>query len=1188
MNTVVGARFGNYRAGVRFGQLSLDLVEKKNLDRFKARVYLACGCVVIPWGRHIRAGALLLRRSLETALETGDQTYAVYAHCNLVSNRLTSADPLAEVQREAESALEFGQKARFGPVVDIVTGQLGFIRSVRGLTREFGSFSDDGFDESRFEQHLEASRSFIACWYWINKLRARFYAGDYAQAVAAAARARPLLQATSGLFEEADYHFYAALARAAASDSATPDERREHAGALAEHHQRLALWAENCPENFANRAALVGAEMARLEGRELEAEHLYEQAIRSAREQGFVQNEALAYELAARFYAARGLDDIAHLYLRPARQCYARWGADGKVRQLDERYPRLREEEPAPDSRATIGEPVERLELATVLRVSQAVSGEIVPEKVVGAVLRTAIEHAGAVRGVLIVPRGDELRIQAEGRTTGSSIAVRVREVLISSATVPESVVRFAARARESVSLDDASTRGGFENDDYVRREHALSVLCLPLLQQGQLMALLYLENNLAAGVFTPARMAVLKVLASQAAMSLEKTRLYRELQQREAKIRRLVDANIIGIITYDLDGRIFEANDAFLRMVRYDRQDLVSGSLRWTDLTPPEWRERDERLIPDLTKSGTLQPFEKEYFRKDGSRVPVLIGVASFEEKGNQGVAFVLDLTERKRAEQRVLAEHRATRILAEAVTVEEAMPEILQALCECLGWDLGAWWLIDREAGLLRCTELWRTPSVEAALFEAATRATTFAPGSGLVGGVWASRAPTCISDVVQDPTFLRAGVALREGLHAAFAFPILLGGEVLGVIDLVSREIRQPDQELLDMMATLGSQIGQFIERRRAEQALRESERESRLIVNTIPGFVMVLTPAGGLEVVNDQIVEYVGQPLEVVRRWRVNKMVHPEDVPRVVETITKGRASGEAYGFETRVRRFDGVYRWFQVRHRPLRDTRGQVTRWYALLTDIDDRKRAEAELGEAYSDLAHVTRVTTMGELTASIAHEVKQPITAALTSAQTALRWLEAQPPELGEVRAALSRTVRAGKRAGDVIGRIRALVTKAPPRKDSVEINDAIREVVELTRGEAAKNGVSVRTDLAEGLPLIQGDRVQLQQVILNLILNGIEAMAGVGEASRELKIRSRGDDGGGVRVAVADLGPGVAAGELEQVFAAFYTTKPGGLGLGLSICRSIIETHDGRLWASPDEPRGAVFQFTLPTTAR
>ena len=238
-------------------------------------------------------------------------------------------------------------------------------------------------------------------------------------------------------FEEADYHFYAALARAAASDSATPDERREHTEALAEHHQRLALWAENCPENFANRAALVGAEIARLDGRELEAERLYEQAIRSAREQGFVQNEGLAYELAARFYAARGFEVFEDLYLRRARHCYQRWGADGKVRQLDELYPRLREHEPALDSRGTSGAPVEQLELATVLKVSQAVSGEMILDRLLERLMRAAIEHAGAERGLLIARRGDELQIQAQATASGADVTVHLRDSDHAEAALP-------------------------------------------------------------------------------------------------------------------------------------------------------------------------------------------------------------------------------------------------------------------------------------------------------------------------------------------------------------------------------------------------------------------------------------------------------------------------------------------------------------------------------------------------------------------------------------------------------------------------------------------------------------------------------------------------------------------------------------------------------------------------------
>jgi signal transduction histidine kinase len=374
-----------------------------------------------------------------------------------------------------------------------------------------------------------------------------------------------------------------------------------------------------------------------------------------------------------------------------------------------------------------------------------------------------------------------------------------------------------------------------------------------------------------------------------------------------------------------------------------------------------------------------------------------------------------------------------------------------------ECLGWDLGVLWRVDREAGVLRCVELWHKASIEVPEFERVSREFTFVPGLGLPGRVWSSLEPEYIPDVVSDENFPRGSIAEREGLHAAFGFPILLGGEVLGVVEFFSREIRQPDQELLNMLATIGSQIGQFIERKRAEEAFREVQLE------------------------------------------------------------------------------------------------------------------------------LAHANRVATLGQLSASITHEVNQPITAAVTYASAARRFLSAQPPNLHEVDDALSLVVREGNRAGEVVGRIRALIKKAPARKDAVAINDAILEVIALTRTEAANNSVSVRTQLAEGLPRIQGDRVQLQQVLLNLIINAIEAMRDVGEEERELLISSRSEPDG-VSVEVRDSGPGFAPAALERVFEAFYTTKPGGLGLGLSICRSIIEAHDGRLWASANVPRGAIFGFIAP----
>jgi PAS domain S-box-containing protein len=253
--------------------------------------------------------------------------------------------------------------------------------------------------------------------------------------------------------------------------------------------------------------------------------------------------------------------------------------------------------------------------------------------------------------GCLFFRAGAGPRIAAEA-TTGDTIVVQLRDEPLTATPLPESVVHYVLRVRESVILDDATT-SPFAADPYIDQGQARSLLCMPLLNQGQLIGVLYLENNLTPRVFAPARIAVLKLIAAQAAISLENARLYRDVAEREAKIRRLVDSNIVGIFIWELEGRIIEANDAFLRTVGYDREDLASGRLHRTNLSPPEWRNRDERSIIELKTRGTVLPFEKEYFRKDGSRVPVLIGSARFEDNGSQGVAFVLDLTERKQTEE-------------------------------------------------------------------------------------------------------------------------------------------------------------------------------------------------------------------------------------------------------------------------------------------------------------------------------------------------------------------------------------------------------------------------------------------------------------------------------------------------------------------------------------------------------
>ncbi|WP_437917134.1 AAA family ATPase [Sorangium sp. So ce302] len=532
LGSLLGSHFGDYRAGFRFGKLGLDLMEKRAILRFKARVYFVFWYTINPWTRHVRTSIDPLRRGLHAAQAIGDLTYSSYLSAVLVTLLLMEGDPLDEVQREAEGALEFTRKAKFGVLVDLITGQLRFIRTLRGLSPVLGSFHDDDFEEGRFERRLEGDPrlSIAAGWYWLHKLQARWHAGDYASAVEAGAKAQRLLRTSPVFLALTEYHFYSALARAARHDAAPPsaDERPEHLTALVTHHQQLEVWASSCPENFRNRAALVGAEIARIGGEWDKAEHLYEQAIRSARESGFVHNEALANEIASRFYRTRGFGLIAATYLREARACYACWGADGKVEQIDQQHPHLWDKRPLAPT-ASFAARSEQLDLLSVTKASQTVSSEIVLDKLLRTLLEVVLEQGGAQRACILLYQDERLSIEAEAtlEEKGAATTLFPPKAEDGSRRVPMSLVRYVQRTKERVILSDAAADAGkFSGDDYFARYRPKSLLCVPILRQGEVVGLLYLENNLVEGAFTPERLTALSLLATQAAISLENARL--------------------------------------------------------------------------------------------------------------------------------------------------------------------------------------------------------------------------------------------------------------------------------------------------------------------------------------------------------------------------------------------------------------------------------------------------------------------------------------------------------------------------------------------------------------------------------------------------------------------------------------------------------------------------------------
>jgi PAS domain S-box-containing protein len=1028
---ISGPVFHRYGDGYRFAKLACDLVEKHRFIANQPKIYHATGTVAF-WTQPIETAIECMRTTTRTAIETGDLTFACYGMHQIVPGLLLRNDPLDTVWRESERALDVARQAKYGDTEDIIRSQQRFIANMQGRTASFSTFSDAEFDEAAFEAGLTDERMpLMTCFYWILKLEARFLSGDYAAALDAAGRAKPLLHLATAQIELLDYYFYGALTVAALFEQSSADEQVARRDLLVAYRDQLHEWAETYPPTFHDKYALVSAEIARLEGRDADAMRSYEDAIRSARAHGFVQNEGLAQEAAAQFYASRGFETFAHVYRRNARDCYRRWGAEGKVRQLEQLHPELRELQTRAPATTTFDASVAQMDIGAVVRASHAISSEIVLGKLVKTLMTIALEHSGAERGLLILMEGNFLRIEAEASTDQKSVEVKLRHDAVTRTELPESLLHTVIRTRETVILDDASAGNPFSADEYFRQARAHSVLCLPLMKQGTLMGALYLENTLASHVFTPERTSVLEVLSSQAAISIENARLYAQLasenserQTAEAALRvseerwrNLVEGAPVGVALTDMQGRYVAANSALQRILGYSEEELRGRSA--TDITHEDDRAMTRAMIVGTAGGKLPTRVEKRYRHKDGGVVWAEVSGFPLPVTGSTPLlaGIIVDITDRKRAED---ALRRSEASLHEAQEVSHT----------------GSWrWKIN----------------------------------TGLVS------------------------------LSAEL-------GRILGV----------------DPTAPPPS----------------------------APEFIA---------------------------------MTHPDDRPGFQDAFDRAVGEESSFEHEYRLVLADGAVRHVHIVGRPEVAASGEIE-YTGVVMDVTERRDAEEALRETQAELARAARLTTMGELAASIAHEINQPLAAIVTHGSAGLRWLTRETPEVDEAREAFARIVSDGQRAADVIRGLRSLARQSGPQLANLNIDETIREVLALTQGEMQRQGVVLRTDLAVGDQPVMGDRVQLQQVLLNLILNGIDALKMVTDRARELAVSSMFAEPDCVLVSVEDSGAGLDAAVAHRIFKPFVTTKADGLGMGLSICRSIIESHRGKLWVSPGIPHGTRFQFTIP----
>jgi predicted ATPase/transcriptional regulator with GAF, ATPase, and Fis domain len=652
LGSVLGANFHRYREGYLHCRLACDLVEKHGFSAYDIKVSHAMGLAAF-WTEPLTSVIQLRRSTTRIATERGDLTFACYGMHQSITYLLMRNDPLDQVWSESEMALDFARAAKFRDVAELIVSQQRFIAGMQGRDAAFSSFGDERFDEAAFEIELTAARTpTIICLHWLRKLKARYLSGDYREALLASHKAKSLFWISSVQLQMLDYSYYAALTVAALYEEASADEKAGWRDLLTAHREQLREWTESYPPTFSDKHALVSAEVARIEGRDADAMRLYEQAIQSARENGFVQNEAVAHEVAARFYIARGVESIAHAYLRDARHCYNQWGAFGKVKQLDETYPGVHPEHLPSSTTATIGTSLLQLDLETVVKASQALSSEIVLSKLIEKLMRIAVEHAGAERGLLILLRGDEPRVEAEATTGNGRVDVAVRRSSITPLDLPKSVLQYLIRSQELVVLDDASEWNLYSQDEYVRQKRPRSVLCLPIVKQTKLVGALYLENNLTPRAFTQDRVAVLEMLASQAAISLENARLYSDLQYSEAYLAQGQGISHTGSFGRDvLSGEIYWSEETY-KIFELDQAVKPTMEFVFQRIHPDD-REHVRQNINHATNEKTDVDFEYRMMGPDGSiKYLHVLARALDSSSGNlETVGVVTDVTEAKQA---------------------------------------------------------------------------------------------------------------------------------------------------------------------------------------------------------------------------------------------------------------------------------------------------------------------------------------------------------------------------------------------------------------------------------------------------------------------------------------------------------------------------------------------------------